>query len=223
MGYLCNLNEKPFLSENVLPFSKECDILGLFPETNTKGALIMSIPSITVPSHMNQQVFTDFSNFNSFRLHNRWLGLAGFPVLMIALSVVNRETGSDFLFYLFIACGIGLPLLYLLFYFVSLKQQVKANGLDTPRLAYTVTLSPHGVEVETDKEHAKYRWEQLYRVYVLPEATYVYITRARAFLLPHADLSDGVTPQELVALVSEHLPAVRLFDKRGRAARGNGQ
>lgn len=183
----------------------------------------MSVPTITVPSHMNQQVFTNFSNFNSFRLHNRWLGLAGFPVLMIALSVINRETGSDFLFYLFIACGIGLPLLYLLFYFVSLKQQIAANGLQTPRLAYTVTLSPQGVAVQTDKERAKYRWDQLYRVYVLPEATYVYITRARAFLLPHADLPDGVTTQDLVALVSQHLPAVRLFDKRGRAARNAAQ
>lgn len=179
----------------------------------------MSYSSVTVPAHMNEKVFTDFSNFNSFRLHNRWLGLAAFPVLMIGLSIINRMTGSDFLFYLFIAFGIGLPLLYLFFYFVSLRQQIRANNLGTTRLAYTVTVSQDGVEVETETEHAKYRWNQLYRVYVLSEYTYIYMTRARAFLLPHADLPEGCTPTDLATLMTRHIVSGRLIDKRGRVAR----
>lgn len=182
----------------------------------------MESQEITVRSHLDSRVFSDFSNFNAFRLHNRWLSLIFFPVLMIALALVHRATNNETFFWIFLILGILLPVGYLLFYSVSLRQQIRANGLDTPRHAYTVTVSYAGVQVENATEKASYRWDQIYRVYALGNATYIYITRARAFLLPNADLPEGCTQTDLLALVRRRLDNIRLFDKRGRSQRKDG-
>ena len=168
----------------------------------------MESQEITVRSHLDSRVFSDFSNFNAFRLHNRWLSLIFFPVLMIALALVHRATNNETFFWIFLILGILLPVGYLLFYSVSLRQQIRANGLDTPRHAYTVTVSYAGVQVENATEKASYRWDQIYRVYALGSATYIYITRARAFLLPNADLPEGCTQNDLLAPPSGQHPPV---------------
>ncbi len=178
---------------------------------------------ITVASHMDARVFTDFSNFNSFRLKNRWLGLTGFPVLMIGLGVINYLTGSTLLFWIFSSLGIILPLGYMIFYRISLRNQIKANQLETPRLVYTVTISKRGVEVVNQKERATVRWKQVYRVFVRKNAVYIYITEGRAFILPEADLPEGCTMQDLVDLIRAHIDNIRVFDKRPRAMRQGGR
>ncbi|MEA4932737.1 MAG: YcxB family protein [Lawsonibacter sp.] len=170
---------------------------------------------ITIETRIDKHVFCAFSHFNAFHLHHRWLGLAAFPVIMLALGIVNRYTGSNLLFYLFSVVGILFPVLYLVFYVVSLSHQVRANRLETPRLAYTIALSESGIEVASDTEHAVYPWQQIYRFYVLPGVAYGYITKGRAFLLPFAGLREGATADELVACVRANLPPERLFDKRG--------
>ena len=173
----------------------------------------MTIQPITVKTMMDTKVFTDFSHFNSFRLNKRWLSLVLFPVIIVAFGFVNLFTGSRLLFYVFCAAGIVLPLLYLLFYRVSIKKQIVAYQLEIPRCAYTVFLSKDGVAVSNEKEQAKLDWERVYRVFELDDYTYVYITKARAFILPHRDIADG-TPEQLHQLFLEYLPSVRLFVKR---------
>lgn len=181
----------------------------------------MNNSHIIIQTCIDKHVFCAFSHFNAFRLHYRWLGLAAFPIIMFALGIVNRNTGSDLLFYLFSAVGMLFPVLYLVFYVVSLSHQVRVNRLETPRLAYTITLSESGLAVASDAEHAVYSWQQIYRFYVLPDVAYGYITKGRAFLLPFAGLREGATADELVACVRTNLPQERLFDKRrGRSFYG---
>ena len=174
----------------------------------------MDKQEITIRSHLDSHVFSDFSNFNAFQLHNRWLSLAAFPELMLALSLVHYFTDNLFFFKLFLVLGFILPIGYLFFYFVSLRRQIQVNQLTTPRLAYTVTLSYSGIHVATETEQITYRWDQIYRVYVRNNATYVYITRARAFLLPNSDLPSGTSQNALVALIHRYLNPIRMFDKR---------
>lgn len=166
---------------------------------------------------MDAKVFTEFSNFNAFRMNRRWLGLALFPAAMGIFGVVNLMTGSRLLFDLFCIAGVVLPLLYLFFYHISLRKQISAYHLKSPRNAYTVSLSADGVAVSTEKEQTSFRWDQVYRVFELDARTYVYITKARAFLLPHSDLSQA-TPEQLHQVFLDYLPRVRLFDKRKKQA-----
>lgn len=173
----------------------------------------MEIQPITVQTRIDETVFTDFSHFNSFRLSSRWLSLLLFPVVMAAFGAVNLLTGSRLLFYVFCAAGIALPLLYLLFYRVSLNKQIAAYQLEQPRSAYTVCLSADGIAVSTEKEKTEFCWEQVYRVFEMNDYTYLYITKARAFILPHCDVSQG-TPEQLHQIFLDYLPQIRLFDKR---------
>ncbi|WP_101910238.1 YcxB family protein [Marasmitruncus massiliensis] len=173
----------------------------------------MEVQPMIIHTKMDKRVFTDFSNFNSFRMNGRWLSLALFPVVMGAFGIVNLITDSRLLFYLFCAAGVAMPLLYLVFYHVSLKRQITAYHLDKSRSAYTVSLSADGIAVSTEKEQTSFRWDQVYRVFELDTCTYVYITKARAFLLPHSDLSQA-TPEQLHQVFLDYLPRVRLFDRR---------
>lgn len=174
---------------------------------------------IQVHTQIDRKVFTDFSNFNAFRLHYRGLGLAGFPVLMIALAILNYATGSKLFFWLFSLTGILLPLFYLLFYRVSLSKQIIANHLEQPRHAYSVQLDKTGVTVQNDAEHVVYRWDQVYRVYLREHYVYLYITKARAFLLPYTDIAEGADAQALISSIRQNLEPIRLFDQRSRALR----
>ncbi len=173
----------------------------------------MEAQPIIIHTRMDGRIFTDFSNFNSFRMNRRWLSLVLFPVVMGGFGVVNLITGSRLLFYLFCAAGVAMPVFYLVFYHVSLKRQIAAYHLDEPRSAYTVSLSAGGIAVSTEKEQTSFRWDQVYRVFELDSCAYVYITKARAFLLPHSDLSQA-TPEQLHQMFLDYLPRVRLFDRR---------
>lgn len=170
---------------------------------------------IKVDINMDSKVFSDFSHFNAFHFHRRWTGFVLFPLLMIGLGLVNRMTGSDFLFFLFIAAAFIIPAAYLLFYRISLKKQIVRYKLETPYPVYTLGLSSEGVSMTTATEEHFFRWNQVYRVFELDEYTYIYITKARAFILPYKDIVE-VSPTSLHQVFVDYLPSIRLFDKRSR-------
>ena len=56
------------------------------------------------------------------------------------------------------------------------------------------------------KETAEYPWQTVFHAYRDKRAVYLYITAARAFILPF-DCLEGGTPQQLWALLTARLPA----------------
>jgi hypothetical protein len=173
--------------------------------------------TVRVKTQIDDKVFSDFSHFNAFRLHNRWVGFLLFPFLMLGLGVINRVTGSEFLFVLFCLCATLIPTTYLIFYKVSLTRQIELHQLKTPRIAYTVELSESGMLVSTTSEQNFFKWSQIYRVFELDDYTYVYITKARGFILPLKDL-ESASPDALHGLFTEFLAPIRLFDKRSKSS-----
>ncbi|MEN1760058.1 YcxB family protein [Anoxynatronum sibiricum] len=168
---------------------------------------------IVVRTTVNAQIFRDFSHFNAFQMNHRGLMLLFFPVFLIILGVVHLSTGSRLFFYAYCGAGLLLPLAYLIFYRVSLNRQIRLHHLEMPRVAYTVTLGQKDVKVTSETEITTFQWHQVYRVFHLEQVSYLYLTKARAFILPHGDLQQG-TPEALFKLVGEQVPPIRVKHKR---------
>jgi len=104
--------------------------------------------------------------------------------------------------------GIGLPAVYFLNFFLSLRKHAFDKGLSTEKYVYTLELSnDDGITVDNDYEHAVYPWEQVFHVYRNTNASYIYITPQRAFLIPHACIPGG--PDVLWELIRHKVPADR--------------
>lgn len=168
---------------------------------------------IQVDTRIDARVFRDFSDFNAFVKGRRWLTLIIASVVLLVLAVVNWRTGGAWLAYICLALAIVAPVLYFAWYKVAVDGQIKKFQLEQPRKFYTVKLGPSGVDVTNDTEHAKFTWEQIYRVYERNEYFYVFITKARGYILPKADIVVG-TADILRDVIKNHLPEIRYMDKR---------
>ena len=89
--------------------------------------------------------------------------------------------------------GLGLPLSYFATFAQSMKNQVLASGLKRPKLVYTLVLTEKnkGIAVSNETEKAEYEWKQVHHAYRDMLATYLFITKDRAFILPHGCVEEG--------------------------------
>ena len=137
-----------------------------------------------IPCTIDKTSFRDFAVFNSFRFRWRWLSLMLFPFFMLVLAVINRNTGSNLLFWIFLVLGLLMPAVYLFQFEVSLRNQIRANKLETPRVFYTVAVSDEKIVVSNQTERQELPWDRLYRAFRYKTYIYIYATQARVFILP---------------------------------------
>lgn len=170
----------------------------------------MKLQTLTVHSMIDEQTFRDFSYFHNLTLGNRKAGFLAGSVLLIFLAFLNLFTGSTPLFAICLGLALGVPGCYFLFYQRSLKNQIRANHLETPREAYTLTIDSAGVTASSGSEQMTYPWDRIFRVYRTPGYIYIYIIKNRAFILPLKDIT-GATPDALWELISSHTRRTRIF------------
>ena len=165
-------------------------------------------------SKIDSKVLSDFSYFNCFTLKHRLIGLVAFPPTMFAFGMLDTLTGSTFILKLFTVLGFALPILYVIFYIVSLKKQILRFNLQEAKKAYTVELCDDGIHVKNETEKAVYAWTQIYRIYITKKYMYVYITKNRSFIMPYADLQE-VSKESLFKAVQNLCPKEKIifFDK----------
>lgn len=154
---------------------------------------------------LDEALFRRFTKFDILSRRRLWRLPVTFAAILTAAAAVafimHRVEGAVFLGVVLLIVGLGMPLVYFSTFFLSLKKQVKLNRLSAPRLVYTLTLTEdeEGIAVENLSEHAVYRWKQVYHVYRDGEATYLYMTPDRAFILP--DSAAEGSPEELWTLI----------------------
>ena len=173
----------------------------------------MGKESIEIHTKMDAEAFSAFSVFHTFRFHKWDLRLLLCTVGMTALALVQLYTGGVVLFWVFLCVGILFPIAFFIYFSQSMRGQIKTSKLDKPRFVYSVQLAPGEVRVRNDAEQAAFQWEELHRVYLLPEYAYLYVSKARAFILPYRDIANG-SGEKLCRIVKENLPPERLVNKR---------
>ena len=173
----------------------------------------MMADTFTIPCRIDQKSFRDFAVFNSFRFRWRGLSLMLFPVFMIVLAIINRNTGSKALFWVFFVLGFLLPAAYLFQFERSLRNQIRVNHLEQPRVFYTVTVSPETIVVENQTERQELPWDKLYRIFRYRDYIYIYATPARVFILT-CDAEDEKF-RRLWEMIVQHIEKGRAQVKKG--------
>lgn len=178
--------------------------------------------SVRVETYVDDRVYKDFSDFNAFQIGYRWVSLAAMPLILLFLAAVNFVTGSAALAWICVVFGVLAPLSYLFRYVVSVKNQIKKFDLTTPRKFYEVVVSDKGIHVKNQTEKTSFTWEQTYRVYERDKYFYIFITKARGYILP----LKGLEPEDIRLLreiIKDNLQPIRYMDRRkGRKRSRNG-
>jgi hypothetical protein len=161
-------------------------------------------------------VYTTFSKFNNFTLNRRALSLKIFPLFMLGLGIAHLLSNYLLMGIALIFLGGLLPFGYVAFHRKALATQIERFKLDQPRLAYTVILGESEISVDTAKEHASYSYAMCYGAYQVPGFCYLYLTKAKCFILPAKDIQQGVNEHELFGFLQQKLGSRRTRSFPGR-------
>ncbi|MGN0975751.1 MAG: YcxB family protein [Gemmiger sp.] len=180
----------------------------------------MSESTIQIPVRLSSVAFQEFALFDILSLRKRWRRPLLFAVLMAAFAcvcfVVGRANGQGVLLgWVLLVIGLGIPVVYFLYFFHSVKQQAEKMKLDTPRLVYTVELNANGAICRPIGSHPQVEttpWAEMYGAWRREDVIYLYVRPGRAYILPgkQANVSDD----KLWAYLTGHLPAGKCHAKR---------
>lgn len=165
---------------------------------------------------LTEETFRRFTMFDLFRRKKVWRAPAIWAAILCTSAaicfVMSHVRGAVLLGWVLTIVGLGLPLSYFATFAQSMKNQVLASGLKRPKLVYTLVLTEKnkGIAVTNETEKAEYEWKQVHHAYRDTLATYLFITRDRAFILPNECVEEG--EEELWKLLLWKLGALRCTD-----------
>lgn len=176
----------------------------------------MAQDSIRIEAKITPEAFREFSYFDAMRRQKRYKGPLLFFLIMGAAACVcftqtGRRENAAFLGSVLLIVGLGLPAVYLVSFFSSVRKNAKRLARKDVPTAYTVLLSPGGISIPVGEKTLKYPWDRVFYVYRIRLSTCVYVEAGRAYMLP---LQEPETEERLWAMICEMLPAEKRFDRR---------
>lgn len=162
---------------------------------------------------LSEATFRRFTIFDILKRRKLWRSPVIFAAILSFCAFIcflaHHIDGAVLLGSILLIVGLGMPCVYFTTFFFSLRKQVKQNHLTPPKHVYTVKLSHQkdGIFIENTHEQATYCWDKVFHVYQDTNATYLYMTPDRAFLLPH-DCVEG-SADALWALIQEMVPPTK--------------
>ena len=160
---------------------------------------------------LDAKTFRRFSRFDALRLRKKWVRPVVFALILVAFAVVALLTGKEqagMIAAVLLTVGLGLPLVYFGTFFSQVNLQVERHKLDRPRAVYTVVLNADGIRVTNDqKEEAPLvaPWKDVRAAFRAKGCVYIYVTAARAFLLPDGQAEGGVGAEEIWGYLVKHM------------------
>ena len=165
--------------------------------------------TITIPVRLDERTFRRFARFDMFRLRRKWVRPALFSLILIVfafIALLARKEQSGMIAAVLLAVGIGLPVVYIGTFLSQVNMQAARRGLKPARNVYTVRLRNEGILVtnsQKKEDPLEMDWESVRQAFRKKGCIYLYVTAAKAFLLPNgqADVPD----QEVWQFLTEHL------------------
>ena len=158
---------------------------------------------------LGEKEFIRFSLFNTFIRQRGWLRPLIFAAILTAAAVIcfifHQRRGAVLLGGVLLLVAFGLPAVWFLSFFLSLRKQAKRLSGETH--VYTLTLKKDGVAADRDSEQAFYPWEQIFHIYLDKDTVYLYISPRRAFLIPTRCAPSSA--EKLWALLEGSVPTER--------------
>ena len=169
--------------------------------------------SMTIEVVLTEEIFRRFTMFDMLRRRKVWRSPATFAsILSVSAAIcfiMHHVEGAILLGSVLLLVGLGMPLVYFVTFFSSLRKQILSQGLKRPQKVYTLVLTEKasGIGVSNDREHADYKWKDVHHVYRDTIATYLFMSPQRGFILPHTCLEEG--PDQLWKLIEKKIPKER--------------
>ena len=176
-----------------------------------EGDIAVKRTEYIIHVRLNAKTFRRFSRFDALRLRRKWVRPVLFALILVAFAVVALASGREqagMIAAVLLVVGLGLPLVYFGTFFTQVNLQVERHGLDRPRAVYTVTLNADGVRVTNDqREEAPLvaPWKDVWAAFRVKGCIYLYVTPARAFLLPDGQADGGVSSEEIWGYLEKHM------------------
>lgn len=146
---------------------------------------------------IDSRIFRDFSIYHALHVQKIWRRPLLFSLIFLAFSlvcfVVQGRTGDGlFLGVVLLCVGIGLPLVYLASFYGSVRRQSARMGLDKPKSPYFLSFFedrlqvryPAAAKAARALPSETYSLKEIQRVVRRKQVTYLYVSAAKAFLLP---------------------------------------
>ena len=164
---------------------------------------------IVIPVRLDERTFKRFALFDMFSLRRKWVRPAVFSAILIAFAfaaLLLRKEQSGLIAAVLLTVGLGLPLVYFGSFLSQVNMQAARAKLKPARRVYTVTLREAGIRVENDQkkeEPLEMDWASVQQAYRKKGCIYLYVTAAKAFLLP--DGQADVPAAEVWQYLAGHL------------------
>ena len=163
--------------------------------------------------NIDGSVFRRFAVYDSFVRKKGWRNPVIFAGIMTAFAVAcfaMRKTHEQAMLLGWVLLGVGLvlPIVWFGMFFVSINAQITRNGLSPTKAQYFVTLAPDKIQVTRGEEKAEYQWEDIYMACHVKGCIYLYVSSARAYLMP--DCKDTPAAWEKI---TASLPAEKILAK----------
>ena len=171
---------------------------------------------MTIEVIMTEAIFRRFTVFDIMKRQKKWLPSAIFAAILgisaIICFTMSHVRGAVLLGSVLLAVGLGLPAVYFGSFFSSVKKEIINQGLKRPKLVYTLVLTEKnkGIAVSNETEKAEFEWKKVHHVYRDTLATYLFITKNRAFILPNECVEEG--EEELWKLLQRKMGEQRCTD-----------
>lgn len=175
--------------------------------------------AVVIPVKLDEKTFKRFARFDMFTLRRRWVRPAIFSLAMILFSVLallSRRPQSGLIAGVLLTVGVLLPVVYVGSFMSQVNLQAVQQKLKPAARVYTLRLEEYGVTVNNDrkKEETVYlKWEEIRQAYRVKGCVYLYVSVARAFLLPNGQAN--VSDDELWAYMEKHLGKEKCKNKMG--------
>ena len=165
--------------------------------------------TIVIPVRLDEKNFKRFARFDMFSRRKKWVRPAVFALILIVFAVVAllvRKEQSGLIAAVLLVVGLGLPFVYIGTFLSQVNMQAVRAKLKPARLVYTVTLRESGIRVENNQKEEdplEVEWPAVYRAFRKKGCVYLYVTGAKAFLLPDGQAS--VPDPEVWQYLIDHL------------------
>lgn len=167
--------------------------------------------TIVIPVRLDEKTFKRFARFDMFSLRKKWIRPVVFSIILIAFALaalLTRKEQSGMIAAVLLAVGIGLPVVYVGSFFSQVNLQALQRKLKPARNVYTVTLQESGILVvnnQRQEDPLEMEWASIQKAFRKKGCIYLYVTAAKAFLLP--DGQANVPDEEVWHYLTVHLGA----------------
>ena len=169
---------------------------------------------LMIPATIDSRDFLRFALFDTFRMKKRWKTPLLFACIISAFSAVcfaARKTHEQavLLGTVLLTVGLALPLVWFLLYVSSVKTESKKHRLSKAKAQYCSYLGREELKVVRDQEEAVFVWKDIYTACRVSDCIYLYVSPARAYLLPDCENSDAAWD-----LITSRIPEEKIRDFR---------